>query len=590
MPGADGLARDAGPWLLSDMLQRLRLVTGLALITYVTTHLLNHALGLVSLEAANAGRVWFVALWRHPFGTALLYGSWLIHFTLVLWALYQRGHLRIPRWEILRLTLGLLIPSLLLQHIFGTRVQHELWGVEDDYTRQVLVYWVLNPSLGVQQVALLSIAWLHGCLGLYYWLRVKRWRRWTLPALRLAGPLLPILAVLGFADMGQEIGALAADPLWMAQIPTAAPPEVAATIDLLKNGAYGLYVGSVMAVFGARRVRTVLQRRKGVVCLAYPNGQQVRITPGTTVLEASRAAGIPHASLCGGRGRCSTCRARIGAGAARVPEPSADEARVLRRLGAPANVRLACQLRPTADLEVFPLLPPAVALPADLFRPGVAAGTEQEIAVLFADLRSFTRFAEHRLPYDVVFVLNQYFAAMGGAIERSGGRVDKFIGDGIMALFGLDHGPVQGCREALAGALEMARALEQLNQTLRHELREPLRIGIGIHAGQVIVGEMGHGRTRALTAIGDAVNTASRLESLTKEYTSQLIVSDEVASRAGVDLSSFPRYEIEIRGRVRPLSIRVIPNARELEPMLAVPSGVPTAPGSMLSKGRADGR
>jgi len=454
----------------------------------------------------------------------------------------------------------------------------------------VLFYWVLNPSVGVEQVALLSIVWLHGCLGLYYWLRVKRWRRWTLPSLRLVGPLLPILALLGFADMGQEIGALAAEALWVAQRGTTVPPEVAVTIDRLKNGAYGLYVGSVLAVFGARRVRTILQQRKGVVCLAYPNGRQVLITPGTTVLEASRGAGIPHASLCGGRGRCSTCRTRIGAGAETLPEPSADEARVLRRLGAPANVRLACQLRPTADLAVFPLLPPAVALPADLFRPGAAAGTEQEIAVLFADLRAFTRFAEHRLPYDVVFVLNQYFTAMGGAIERTGGRVDKFIGDGIMALFGLESGSVQGCRDALAGALEMARALEQLNQTLRHELKEPLRMGIGIHAGQVIVGEMGHGRARALTAIGDAVNTASRLESLTKEYASQLVVSDEVASQAGVDLSSFPSYEIEIRGRVRPLSIRVIANARDLEPALAVLTRVPTTSGQLPSESQADRR
>jgi adenylate cyclase len=291
------------------------------------------------------------------------------------------------------------------------------------------------------------------------------------------------------------------------------------------------------------------------------------------VLEASRSAGIPHASLCGGRGRCSTCRSRIGAGLELLPKPSADEARVLRRIDAPSNVRLACQLRPTADLEVFPLLPPTDGPPPNLFRPGRALGTEQEIAILFADLRSFTRFAENRLPYDVVFVLNQYFAAMGGAIERSGGHLDKFIGDGVMALFGLTNGPADGCRQALDGALAMARALDRLNGTLRSELKEPLRIGIGIHTGNVIVGEMGHGRVRSLTAVGDAVNTASRLETLNKEYGSQVVVSEEVATRAGVDLSGFPSFEIEVRGRTQPMAIRVVASALELESVLAASRG-----------------
>jgi adenylate cyclase len=215
------------------------------------------------------------------------------------------------------------------------------------------------------------------------------------------------------------------------------------------------------------------------------------------------------------------------------------------------------------------LLPPTGLLPADLLRPGYSAGTEQEIAILFADLRSYTRFAESRLPYDVVFVLNQYFAAVGGAIERADGYLDKFIGDGVMALFGLESGPEQGCRDALRGAVEMARALESLNRGLSHDLREPLRIGIGIHSGHVIVGEMGHGRARSLTAIGDAVNTASRLEALNKEYGSQLIVSEEVTRRAGIDLASFPRHEIELRGRTRPLALHVLASALDLEPLLA---------------------
>src|SRR5439155_24867466 len=191
---------------------------------------------------------------------------------------------------------------------------------------------------------------------------------------------------------------------------------------------------------------------------------------------------------------------------------------------------------------------------------------------MFVDLRSFTQLAENRLPYDVVFLLNQYSTAMGQAIERAGGHPNQFVGDGIMALFGLESGPIVGSRQALEGALEMARTLEQLSRTLRHDLKEPLRIGIGIHAGQVIVGEMGYGRARYLTAIGDVVNTASRLEALNKEYGSQLVVSTEVAARAGVDLTAFPAYETQVRGRTSLLGIRVVESALDLVPLLAPPT------------------
>ena len=164
-----------------------------------------------------------------------------------------------------------------------------------------------------------------------------------------------------------------------------------------------------------------------------------------------------------------------------------------------------------------PLLPP-LALAADgPRRVDFAQGSEREIAILFADIRGFTALAEGRLPYDVVFVLNRYFAAMGRAIEQAGGRVDKFIGDGVMALFGIEARRRGGLpRGAGRGAADVAAA-RRAQPSLRAELDEPLRIGIGIHAGPAIVGEMGYGNAAAITAIGDAVNTASRLETLTKE-------------------------------------------------------------------------
>ncbi len=553
------------------MTQRLRLFSGLVLFTYVTSHLLNHALGMISLGAAEAGRLWFTDFWRFPLPTLVLYTSLTLHITLALWAIYRRRHLRLPRWELVRLALGLCIPVLLFTHIFGTRVQHTVLGVNDTYTRMLFIYWVVSPTTGLEQLTLLTVAWVHGWLGVYHWLRAKPQGVPALPALRLLGLLVPLFALLGFVQMGREVAPLAADPARLQAVMGAPPPEEVARVDEARNVAIGVFLGCVALTFAARPLRTAWQRRHGVLAVTYPSGQRVAVAPGATILEASRAAGIPHASLCGGRGRCSTCRTRIGAGLAALPRPTADEARVLKRIDAPPNVRLACQVRPTQDVEVFPLLPPRGGLPADLRHAAYTGGAERELAVLFSDLRAFTGLAEQRLPYDVVFLLNQYTAAMGQAIERAGGLPNQFVGDGIMALFGLDSGAAQGCREALAGAVAMARALERLNGTLRHDLKEPLAIGIGIHTGHVVVGEMGYGRARYLTAIGDVVNTASRLEALTKEYGCQLVVSEDVARSAGLDLSAFPTHELEVRGRSRPVRIHVVPDARALEALPPIP-------------------
>jgi adenylate cyclase len=217
-------------------------------------------------------------------------------------------------------------------------------------------------------------------------------------------------------------------------------------------------------------------------------------------------------------------------------------------------------------------LPPAASPGAARARPGYLLGDEREVAILFADIRGFTTLAEGKLPYDVVFVLNRYFSAMGTAVEEAGGRIDKFIGDGVMALFGVERGVEQGCRNALEAARLMAERLRELNLMLKSDLPKPLRIGIGIHAGSVIVGEMGYGRATSVTAIGDAVNTASRLESLTKELDAQLVVSAPAADGARLDLAAFPRREIELRGRSESLTVYMVKSARKLPP-----SGNPAA-------------
>jgi adenylate cyclase len=140
-----------------------------------------------------------------------------------------------------------------------------------------------------------------------------------------------------------------------------------------------------------------------------------------------------------------------------------------------------------------------------------------------------------------------------------------------MALFGIESDPRAASRAALDAARLMSERLGELNRSLRGELDQPLRIGIGIHIGPTIIGEMGYGSAIAMTAIGDAVNTASRLETLTKTYGCQLVVSEETVLRAGLDLSAFPRYEIEIRGKRDMLAVRTVASASDLSVARAAP-------------------
>jgi len=562
-----------GSWV-----QRLRLLSGLVLFAFVVPHLLNHALGLISLEAMEAGRTWFLAVWRNPVGTTLLYGALATHLCLAVARLFRGRGLRMPAWEAAQALLGLSVPFLIALHLIGTRGVELFWGMQDTYA---WVLWATWPGEILHQTLLLVVVWLHACIGLHFWLRLRPWYRHALPWCYAGALLLPLLAWLGFAQAGRQVAALATERAWVrgmlaeARFPGEAVIDWAYTTETWVQAGF---VALVLAILAVRLGRLLHERRRGGVRIAYPDGRIVSILPGTTVLEASRAAGIPHASVCGGRGRCSTCRVRLGRGRELLPPPHRDEAAVLTRVGAPESVRLACQLRPSSDIDVTPLLP-AAAGPRDAGRrPGHHHGVESEIAIMFADLRAFTALSEGRLPYDVVFLLNAYFRAMGVAIEAAGGHVDKFIGDGVMALFGIGSSPEEGCRQALAAARTMAATLDELNRALDHDLAEPLRIGIGLHAGPVIVGEMGYRAASSVTAIGDAVNVASRLEAMTKELGCQVVVSNRVARLSGVDLSAFLSQEIQVRGRTRPLRVFAIPNGKLLPEPEAARGATPGAP------------
>ena len=554
------------------MVGRVRLWSGYVLFFYVVTHLLNHALGLISLRVLEAGRVWFVAIWHNPIGQTALYGALFTHFFLALWSLYRRRALKLSHWEWAQWILGALIVPLGALHVVATRLAHALYGVEPGYP------WVLGSLVTsdwisiARQFSLPLVVWLHACIGLHFAWRLKPWYRAWLPTLYAFALLVPIAGIVGAAIALRDVADLAQQPGFLENLFARANVPPPADIDNLYAISRNLQIGALVllaGVLGARPLRDLWERRAGVVRLDYSERRSVAQPTGLTVLEMSRIAGIPHASVCGGRGRCSTCRVRIGGeDRAKLPPASPDEQKVLARVDAPANVRLACQLRPPPGrYSVTPLLP-ASAGPVEAYRRQPQAhGGEHYVAILFADIRGFTSISEGKLPYDVVFLLNRYFRATGQAIEAAGGRVDKFIGDGVMAIFGLTAEPQVACRQALDAARRMAAALDDLNEAMSGDIDQPLRIGIGLHSGPTIVGEMGYERATQLTAIGDTVNTASRLETLTKEFGAELVVSQELLDRAGVDLGAYERHDVEIRGRQGRLTVRAVRRAAELTAM-----------------------
>lgn len=549
-------------------LRQIRIGAGLVLFFYVLTHFLNHSIGLISFELMETAGVGFRAFWRFLPISILFYGALLVHLILVFYALYERRSLKLPGREWLQIALGMAVPLLMAVHVGATRGLYEIYGVQDSYSAVLFAVWIAKPFQALLISAGLLAAWTHGCLGLYFWLRQRPWFQPIQGYALTLAILIPMAALAGFMAGAREVAILAQDPSWMTRFQEGLNWPGNFVLESLDQWTYWArwgFVSLVGLLILARIVRGLLARGKSGIKVSYPGGQSVSIQSGTSILDASRLGNIPHASVCGGRGRCSTCRVRIMRCEGPLPEMNEGEAKVLARVGASDGIRLACQLKPEADIEVVPLLPPDSTMVEASNVAGTGAGTERVIAVLFADLRGFTQLTEDKLPYDVVFLINQYDRVMGEAIEKAGGMVDKFIGDGIMALFGVASGAEAGSRQALHAAKMMSEALIVLNKTLENDLDEPLRMGIGIHTGPAVVGRMGYGSARTLTAIGDTVNTASRIESSTKEVGAELAISHTVLEYGKIEVSGLTEREIQLRGKTQTLKLHTLNKGHDLQ-------------------------
>ncbi len=441
-------------------------------MAYITAHLLNHSLGIYSFAAAETVLRGVQKFWHSLPGTVLLYGAAATHLALAVVALWERRTLRMPPLEGLRVLLGFALPLLLATHLTAMRGAYLAYA----HRGPRMCAWSGGCGTGrarPHSSLMMLAAWVHGCLGLHFALRAQpAWRRFSYLLLAIA-VVLPLTAAMGFVSMGREFqwSGPAAHRASHARAGQGAGIRPKAT----SSGSTGWRWSRCWGRAGGATASRGWSRQPSVT-LRYP-GRTVQVPRGWSVLEASRSHGIAHVSICGGRARCSTCRVRVAGPAEHIGEPGRDEQRTLERVRAPADVRLACQLRPRGDVEVTPLFAP---LPNE-GRPAPVGsfGRERDVAILFVDLRRWSGLSERQWPFDLAYVLDRYFATVGAAVRESGGVPNQFIGDSVMAIFGLDGDLPTACRQAL----HATGADRPAHGCMERRLRGAVRPAAGVRHG-----------------------------------------------------------------------------------------------------------
>ncbi|KRE20740.1 hypothetical protein ASE66_07845 [Bosea sp. Root483D1] len=569
---------------MSSWSRDVRFASGCILMVFATTHFLNHALGIFGIAAMEAAQEWRYWFWHSWIGTVALYGSLIVHPVFALLRVAQRRTFRMPGREVIQILLGVAIPLLLIDHIVSTRVQGVLFGQDESYHAVLRRLW---PGLALSQTLLLLLVWMHGVIGLHFTFRARdTYARWRDPFL-LAAILVPLLALIGFSVAGREAQMMALPP----ELYTAQQVDM---FNLNVTWAKRAFFGVIGGFAGFVVLRELRARALGAIAVRFVGHGVRRVVPGPTLLEIFRRFGIPHAALCGGRARCATCRVLVLDGADDLPPPGPNEARLLRRISAGDHVRLACQIRPKRDLQVQILLAAKQrgAGPSGAIDPDDRIG-KKGLTVMVADLRAFTALSERQLPHELMNLLNRFYDEMSQAIAAHGGRIEAIYGDGLMAVFGLETTPARAGAAAIAAAGDMVRAVEALNREYAASLPLPLRIGIGIHGGQAIVGAVeNESMGRREITVGETVMIASQLEAATRRLLSDIVVSAETVAATGRSYRDTAPHKISVKGRDKPMQVYGFGSTPSGEPrsneeLSAQPQPEKAEVGTPAAKGKA---
>ena len=527
------------------------------MFSFVFIHLGNHILGLVGIEAMEAMRSITTKVIHSFTGSAVLLLSVVIHFCIAMRALYQQPFNHLPRWQQLQIVSGILMLLLLIPHVVPVRGFHQGFKVDTTYPLILQHIW-LNLGELIRQFALVIVAWLHLCLGLHYWLKTKRWYRKNLAWLYALAVLWPTLALIGFIQAGYES--------FDYDVVELNNPQISHAIETIKYQLLALVIGSSLLMLVSKSIRKKLIKAKHA-CHIVIAENKIKSSNNQSILNALRFADHPHASVCGGRARCTTCRVRVNQGVENLTAIGELENIALKRIKAPPNVRLACQAKLNGDVNLTALLPCDASLKIAHPRGGVS-GDERQVVAMFIDLRESTKLAEHKLPYDVLFLLNEFFTQMSESLKLTQGHYAQFAGDGLMALYGLNSDLKTACNQALQGSLDMLRRLDEFNIKMKSDLERPLKIGIGLHCGDAIVGTMGPPNSPNYSAIGDNINIAARLEAQTKELDCTLVASKQLLEHAEADYSLLQARKVTLRGRENEMAVYCFRTASEIESLL----------------------
>jgi len=307
-----------------------------------------------------------------------------------------------------------------------------------------------------------------------------------------------------------------------------------------------------------------------VTFVGEAGGEMPVSTPaGQTLLEAALDAGVPLFHDCGGLARCTTCRVRVVDGP--LPVRTADEAEIARMHAWPDEIRLACQLQPTGDLRVERLMRQELQREKTTDTIVGERSEELPLAVLFCDVNGFTEFAAERMPYDVVHVMNRLFLRIGEAVLGNSGYIDKYLGDGLLALWGMAGGtPTELVLSAVRAALLMQYTVREMSTQLSGQFGAALSIRVGIHFGPAIIGRIGHPARQQLTAIGDTVNVASRVEAQNKELRTSLLITEECYAHVRDLVIVGDDFKTVLRGQGRPQRLYEITGLVQPDPVFLV--------------------
>lgn len=534
---------------------QIRVITGLILFVYVLLHFIN--IGLFAVSENVADRFQDIRNWviRSTLGTLIVYGALLGHAVLALGKVAVSRRLQLSWVDVTQVGFGIAIPLMLATHIVFTRASASQFATNDSIAYLAGLIW--GTADGWQQAILMIITWIHGCIGMHMWLRVTPVWQQNLPVFAAVGALIPAFALAGYATAGRHATAQLSgdedtrldfwdDTNWPG------PSEFDTLISQSDMLMYAVVASLALAV-AAYGVRQALRPKKKLK-ITYVDGPTITCAAGPTLLEISQEAGVPHTSLCGGRGRCTTCRVMIEYGADDIDPPLDAEQKALRAVGAPDGVRLACQIRPKSATSVYRMFQPD----GREKRGHASQGKEAQLAILFLDMRGFTARTTGQLPYDVVFLLNRFFDAIVPAINKAGGTVDKYLGDGLLAVFETEDAATSA-KASLRAAKDIGAALETFNQRLVSEGADPVRIGLGLHLGTLVLGEIGAAGQAPRTLIGDSVNTASRIEAETKVLGVEGLFSEPLLKAAGIATETLSLTTLTLRGVADPLPALAVP-------------------------------